>query len=141
MLQLEREYASDDDEDDDDELEDDDTEGVMSSDSDEDAPALIAPREDFDSLMDDFLDKYELVGGKVRPILEGGTGAEKLQTMRNAMVEGLSRADIRDTTNEDDDDDNIPMPSIVGMGKDQDRWDCETILSECQTSPSQSCGL
>lgn len=78
--------------------------------------------------MDDFLDKYELVGGKVRPVLEGATGAEKLQTMRNAMVEGLSRADIRDSTN-DDDDENVPMPSIVGMGKEQDRWDCETILS------------
>jgi protein LTV1 len=80
--------------------------------------------------MEDFLDRYELVGGKVRPILEGSTGAQKLETLRNAMVEGMSRMDIRDNTSDDDEEDNIPMPSIVGMGKDKERWDCETILSK-----------
>jgi protein LTV1 len=80
--------------------------------------------------MEDFLDRYELVGGKVQPILEGSTGAQKLETLRNAMVEGMSRMDIQYNLGDDDEEDNIPMPSIVGVGKDKERWDCETILSK-----------
>lgn len=34
-------------------------------------------------------------------------------------------------------DEDFPMPSIVGMGKDKDRWDVETILSE-HSDPCES---
>lgn len=100
--------------------------------------------------MDDFLEKYELVGGKVRQVLPGSSGAAKLETLRRAMA-GDDEAGIidpetkksrikafmeetraRDLELEDrESDEDFPMPSIVGMGKDKDRWDVETILSEC----------
>lgn len=95
------------------------------------------------------------MGGKIRQVLPGGTGAEKLDTFRRAMAGAIdadegkktdkatqikeilatakSQEDRRRKTAGDQDgeesDEDIPMPSIVGLGKDQDRWDVETILS------------
>lgn len=123
-IQLEKEYASDS------EDADSEDEATEPEDDGEEAPELVAVRDDFEALMEDFLDRYELVGGKVRPVLEGHTGAQKLETLRNAMVEGMSRMDIRGDMSDEDEEDNIPMPSIVGVGKDKERWDCETILSK-----------
>lgn len=74
-------------------------------------------------MMDEFLDKYEILGGKMRPVLAGETAAQKLDTVRKA----LGKASIRDV--EDDDEDNdILMP--IDIDDKKDTWDCETILSE-----------
>lgn len=43
-------------------------------------------REDFEAIMDDFLDNYEVVGKKMVQVLPGGSGAEKLDSMRRALV-------------------------------------------------------
>ncbi|KAJ3559000.1 hypothetical protein NM688_g602 [Phlebia brevispora] len=72
--QIQKEYESDE------ELEDED------SDSDS-APELITSREDFDTMMNEFLDNYEILGGKMKPVLPGETPAEKLETMRKALGE------------------------------------------------------
>ena len=89
------------------------------------APELITSREDFDDMMNEFLDNYEILGGKMRPILAGETGVEKLDTLRKALGE----AKIRDVDEEEDGDDKILMP--VDLDDKQDRWDCETILCAC----------
>lgn len=122
----------------------------MSDSEDEDAPDLLGPREDFDSLLDDFLEKYEIFGGKMRPVLPGSSGVEKLETMRRAIAGDEGAADTPDNPDAKrkrieaileeariqeardgggSDDEDIPMPTIVGIGKDKDRWDVETILS------------
>lgn len=98
------------------------------------------------------------MGGKVRQILPGGTGAEKLDTFRRAMAgsgdpDGVTKdkkaqieeilatakrqVDRRKNLDDDEqsDEDDIPMPSIVGLGKNQDRWDVETILSTFHQRP------
>ena len=95
------------------------------------APDLIPVRKDFESLMDDFLDHYEVIGGKMCPVLEGDTGLEKLETLRNALVDN-DRHDVilGQEMREEDDDEAMPLPSIVGTGEDGDRWDVETILSK-----------
>lgn len=74
--------------------------------------------------MNEFLDNYEILGGKMKPVLPGETPVEKLETIRKALGE----ATIRDL-DDDDDDDNILMP--VELDEKEDRWDCETILSAC----------
>lgn len=74
-------------------------------------------------MMNEFLDKYEILGGKMRPILAGETPVEKLDTMRKA----LGAAKIRDLEDHDEVEDDILMPAALDDGKD--RWDCETILS------------
>ncbi|GJE86246.1 LTV domain-containing protein [Phanerochaete sordida] len=107
--QIQKEYESDEDEED---------EG---SDAD-DAPELITSREDFNDMMNEFLENYEILGGKMRPVLAGDTPTEKLDTLRKALGE----AKIRDDADSESDED-ILMP--VDIDEEKDRWDCETILS------------
>ncbi|KAI0660529.1 Low temperature viability protein-domain-containing protein [Cubamyces menziesii] len=110
--QIQREYEDSD--------EDDDEEASL-GDLDE-APDLIASREDFESMMDEFLEKYEVISGKMRPVLPG-TATEKLDTIRKALGE----AKIRDDAESEPEDDDILMPLDIDDKKD--RWDCETILT------------
>ncbi|KAI0361122.1 LTV-domain-containing protein [Trametes cingulata] len=89
----------------------------------DEAPDLIASREDFESMMDEFLEKYEVVSGKMRPVLPG-TATEKLDTIRKALGEAKIRDDAEESGSEGED---ILMPLDVDEKKD--RWDCETILT------------
>lgn len=107
--QIQREYESD---------EDDEDEG---SDGDS-APELITSRADFNDMMNEFLENYEIVGGKMRPVLAGDTPTEKLDTIRKALGE----AKIRDEEDSASDED-ILMP--IDVDEEKERWDCETILS------------
>ena len=81
-------------------------------------------RADFEDMMDDFLYNYEVVAGKMRPTLPG-SATEKLDTVRKALGE----AKLRDSEESESEDDDMLMPLDVDAKKD--RWDCETILSEC----------
>jgi protein LTV1 len=121
---LEKDYAEDEEEDDEEEEE--------GAGSDDEAPVLITSREDFDAMMDDFLDNYEIVGRKMRPVLEGEDAAAKFATFRAAISEG----GIRLREGADEDDDQIPMP--VDVDDIKDKWDCETILSVSRLS---FCGI
>lgn len=94
----------------------------LDSDSDA-APELITSREDFDAMMNEFLDNYEVLGGKMLPVLPGETPVEKLDVIRK----GLGEVRIRHQDEESDDEDDIVMP--LDVDEKADRWDCETILS------------
>lgn len=116
-----KEYNENDDENDDDRSE---------SESDSSAaPELITSRTDFDAMMDDFLDNYEVLGRKAKPKLEGDTGAEKLNTLRQALGQD-ERVRITQTGDSDEDEDEEAILASFGKEEDtkQDRWDCETIL-------------
>ena len=110
--QIEREYNSDGDEDE------------TADDSDSEAPELLTSREDFDAIMDDFLDNYEVLGGKMRPVLPGESVADKLGTIRQSLREiGYDpHAYLADNV----DDDDAEFDEYVE--EKGDRWDCETIL-------------
>lgn len=43
-------------------------------------------RADFDAILDDFLEKYEIVGRKMQPKMEGITSAAKLDTVRQGLL-------------------------------------------------------
>ncbi|CCM03778.1 uncharacterized protein FIBRA_05925 [Fibroporia radiculosa] len=101
---------------------DSDPDGNDASEASDEAPELITSREDFDTIMNEFLDNYEILGGKMRPILAGETATDKLDTMRKA----LGAVHLRDL-GEDSEEEDILMPSDVDAKKD--RWDCETILT------------
>lgn len=94
----------------------------MPPDDSEEVPELITSREDFDAIMNEFLDNYEILGGKLRHVLPGETGADKLDAIRK----GLGAATLRDQDGDSEEDD-IMMPLDIDERKD--RWDCETILS------------
>ena len=87
----------------------------------DEAPELLEARGDFATMMHEFLDEYEILGGKMRPRLEGDTSIEKLDTIRRALGPVI----IRDYDERDDGE--IPIP--VDIDDVKDRWDCETILS------------
>jgi protein LTV1 len=78
-------------------------------------------------MMDDFLDNYEILGRKMKPVLPGNTPAEKLESYRRAFLEG-GQIQVREAA-DDDDDGDILQP--VDLDERADRWDCETILSRC----------
>lgn len=115
VAQIQKEYDSDEDEDD----------GDGGSDGSDEAPELITTREDFDTIMSEFLDNYEILGGKMRHVLPGDTAAEKLDTIRKAFGQARLRDD---NEGNDSDADDILMP--LDIDEKQDRWDCETILSK-----------
>lgn len=116
---MQKEYADDDNE-----------KHVDLSDDDSDsAPGLITTREDFEEMMDDFLDNYELLGRKMKPVLPGDSGLDKLDTLRRALGQD-ERVRINGEDGDDaSDDEKILMPYEEQSKKD--RWDCETILSKC----------
>ncbi|KAJ6541895.1 Low temperature viability protein-domain-containing protein [Mycena capillaripes] len=104
---------------------DEDAEPSEDEEDDDDAPQLITSREDFESMMDEFLNDYEILGRKMKPVLEGGTGAAKLDTLRRAMGQD-ERVRLEHAVEEEDDGD-ILIPLDIDDRKD--RWDCETILT------------
>ncbi|EJD03733.1 Low temperature viability protein [Fomitiporia mediterranea MF3/22] len=108
--QIEKEYESDEDE--------------LSEDSDE-APELLTSREDFNAIMDDFLDNYEILGGKMRPVLPGETVTDKLGTIRQSLKE--IGYDAHAQLEEDEDESDEAYRELVE--EKGERWDCETILS------------
>ena len=74
-------------------------------------------------MMNEFLENYEILGGKMRPVLAGETPTDKLNTIRKALGE----VKIREEQSDEDEQDDILMPLDIDDKKD--RWDCETILS------------
>lgn len=113
-------------------------------------------REDFESIMDDFLDKYEVVGKRMVPKMEGTTGADKLEIVRRTLMGmemddengGQGQGEMLDEAMRKKDADWIKerymkedpeevkrqpkekMPVLSIIGKDKNKWDAETILSE-----------
>jgi protein LTV1 len=73
-------------------------------------------------MVDEFLNDYEILGRRMRPKLEGETGAEKLGTFREAI--GI---DERVRIQQEGDDGDPEAFEFVEEDK-KDRWDCETIL-------------
>ena len=89
----------------------------------DEVPELITSREDFDSMVNEFLNDFEIVGRKMKPKLEGESGPEKLDVLRRAMGQ-----DERVRISNDGDEDGDLFSSDEEDKKD--RWDCETILCE-----------
>lgn len=73
--------------------------------------------------MDEFLDDYEVIAGKMRPVLPG-SAIDKLDAVRKGLGAAVIRDNAEDSGQEDDD---ILMP--LDLDEKKDRWDCETILS------------
>ncbi|GLB35737.1 putative low temperature viability protein [Lyophyllum shimeji] len=105
---------------------DEDTPSSEENDLDDEAPELITSREDFESMMDEFLNDYEILGRKMKLKLDGESGVDKLDTMRRAMGQD-DRVRLREPGEGEEDDDEILMP--LDVDDKQDRWDCETILT------------
>ncbi|KAG2138671.1 Low temperature viability protein-domain-containing protein [Suillus bovinus] len=101
----------------------------LSSELSDEAPELITSREDFEAMMDDFMDNYELLGRKLKPVLPGDTGTEKLNTLRQAMGQDER---IRIISADDDDNEELTDDRLFAgysAAEKEDTWDCETVLT------------
>ena len=115
-----------------------DSDDTIPDDEDDSAPELITSRDDFNAIMDDFLDNFEVFGGKMHGVLQGDTPADKLGTLREGLrdEDGLPiKIDQDKEVSDDEDDENFDLEKYFGKGEkdDEDKWDCETILSECDS--------
>jgi len=104
-------------------------------------------RDDFDAIMDDFLENYEVVGNRMREALgtTGLSGVEKLKVLRAALedeegIDGISHAENRRRILElerlgrgkvREDKDLLKMEEVQ---PEKEKWDVETILSESRGS-------
>ncbi|KAI8364009.1 Low temperature viability protein-domain-containing protein [Choanephora cucurbitarum] len=108
---IEEEYAED----------DDDEEDVYNSDGE-----LKEERADFEAILDDFLDKYEIVGRKMQPKMDGESSAAKLDTVRQGLVKPevvpeLERVRLTQAVLEP----KLERP----VQKQRETWDVQTVIS------------
>ncbi|KEI42131.1 uncharacterized protein L969DRAFT_80855 [Mixia osmundae IAM 14324] len=103
---------------------------------------LPEARDDFDAVMDDFLSRFQVLGGKYKPTLEGETPGEKLDVLRRefAAIGDDTDDPIRDRQQQKDrilaaaerqareKRKNASEP-VIREEKSYDTWDCETVLS------------
>lgn len=87
------------------------------------APELITSRNDFDSMVNDFLNNYEFLGRKMRLKLEGESGPEKLNFLRRSLGAD-SHVRIGNVESEEDREDLF----LSEQEDEKAKWDCETIL-------------
>ncbi|KAG2076802.1 cytoplasmic protein [Suillus decipiens] len=100
----------------------------LSSELSDEAPELVTSREDFEAMMDDFMDNYELLGRKLKPVLPGDSGTEKLNTLRQAMGQD-ERVRIRSADDDEDEVDDDRLFAGYNAAEKEDTWDCETVLT------------
>lgn len=121
-----KEYGSDEDTLDNDELETASTNSSLSS----SAPHLVTSREDYDGMVDEFIDRYELLGRKLKPVLAGESGAEKLETLRRALGQDDRVRVIAMGADDEKELNDEELLQAYDANVKEDQWDCETILSK-----------
>lgn len=122
-----KEYGSDEDALDNDELETASTSSSLSSSS---APDLITSREDYAEMVGEFMDRYELLGRKLKPVLAGESGADKLETLRRGLGQDERVRVISMGADDEKELDDDELFRAYDANEKEDRWDCETILSK-----------
>jgi len=105
-------------------------------------------RADFEAIMDEFLDKFEVIGGKMKPVMAGKTPVGKLETLRSELL-GPGEQDSREERlavkeqilkklqAEQEAHQARPFShtlkdrfTTLNDEKDhQNKWDCQTILT------------
>ncbi|KAJ2553103.1 Protein ltv1 [Coemansia sp. RSA 1933] len=101
----------------------------------------ISTRPDFESVLNEFLDDYELTGKKMQVKVEGMTGAGKLTTFRNAILDDnvteeenrkrLLEIGTRQIEESNAKTKEMDDAELEEMFKEKKRtpWDCQTILT------------
>lgn len=130
--------------------EDDEEEPEEFEDDEEGGDSLVPTnRSDFNDILDEFLEKYEVIGGKLKPSLEGGDAAEKFGTLRKELAALRLDKPTADPDGEITEEEKQKLKKRMRKlqrEKDEmveyeeeadprDKWDCETILSASKHHP------
>lgn len=132
--------------------------GDSDEDNDDYAPVNLAPpREDLEQIMDDFLSRFEVLGGKMKPVLDSAPGIEgntgKLERIRreldNIRLDDATEGEDPALTAQRQEKERI-LAAVerqwreevgkkgkvkMSYEKPKERWDCETVLSESLITP------
>ncbi|KAJ2454709.1 Protein ltv1 [Coemansia sp. RSA 2336] len=102
----------------------------------------ISSRADFESVLNEFLNDYELTGKKMQAVVEGGSGAGKLDTYRDGLVEGgeagkravvqAAQRILDESATKGDEQDEEELDELF-KEKQRTPWDCQSILSTYST--------
>ncbi|KAI8366887.1 Low temperature viability protein-domain-containing protein [Blakeslea trispora] len=83
-------------------------------------------RADFEAILDDFLDKYEIVGRKMQPKMDGESSAAKLDTVRQGLVKPEITPELE----------NVRLTQAVlepklerPVQKQRETWDVQSVIS------------
>lgn len=113
---IEEEYADDDDE----------------SEYDSNAEDL-EERADFDAILDEFLEKYEIVGKKMQPKLEGETSAAKLDSMRQGLIKPNvveeEKKDMERSTRQKLTQSALEPKLERPVQRQRETWDVQSVIS------------
>lgn len=113
---IEEEYADDDDE----------------SEYDSNAEDL-EERADFDAILDEFLEKYEIVGKKMQPKLEGETSAAKLDSMRQGLIKPSvaeeEKKEMERTTRQKLTQSALEPKLERPVQRQRETWDVQSVIS------------
>ncbi|KAG2229786.1 hypothetical protein INT48_005313 [Thamnidium elegans] len=86
-------------------------------------------RADFDAILDEFLEKYEIVGRKMQPKMEGETSAAKLDSMRQGLLKThIHEEEIHEPRQKLTQAALQPKLERPEMKK-RETWDCQSIVS------------
>ncbi|KAK4052578.1 Protein ltv1 [Microbotryomycetes sp. JL221] len=126
----------------------DDDEAAQGDDLDDDdyVPPLISAREDLDAIFDDFLSRYEVLGGKMKPVLDAAPGTDgnmgKLERLRQELTkldvgndsQASERQQEKDrilaaVRRQQKEDKHRSERIDIAFVQPKERWDCETVLS------------
>ncbi|KAI7868455.1 hypothetical protein BDF14DRAFT_1793395 [Spinellus fusiger] len=102
------------------------------NDDDEEEDEFGEERADFDDILDDFLDKYEVVGKKMQFKLDGDT-SEQLATIRQALTvthlsehnESILTAKVKEPKKDTNGENLWSRP----VQRERAAWDCQSVLS------------
>lgn len=112
---IEEEYADDDDE------------------SEYDSNEEVEERADFDAILDEFLEKYEIVGKKMQPKLEGETSAAKLDSMRQGLIKpdiiDEEAKDLERTSRQKLTQSALEPKLERPLQKQRETWDVQSVIS------------
>ncbi|KAI7901719.1 Low temperature viability protein-domain-containing protein [Cokeromyces recurvatus] len=91
----------------------------------------IQQREDFESILDDFLEKYEIIGRKMEPKMEGESSAAKLDSYR----QGLIKPDVQQLEEQHEPSKPRLTRALLEprlerpVQRQKESWDVQTIIS------------
>lgn len=95
-------------------------------DEDEELPPQLV------KVMDEFLTDYQILGGKMKPVLEGATGPEQLGNLRANfsklnVLESAKRQEAEEQRKKRLGINDDPVMAVIG--DKEKKWDVETVLS------------
>lgn len=90
----------------------------------------LEERQDFDAILDEFLEKYEIVGRKMEEKLEGESSAAQLDAVRQQLLKTHIKEEVEENDGKPKKAKKTYQPSLERpMQKQRETWDVQSVIS------------